>query len=82
MPLARVLTGCPGRHALLARSILALPLELVAADEVVLVLELRAVAGLVQRHQQEDVPGRFTKPAFQIAVENSNPNSGGISSRE
>jgi hypothetical protein len=42
-------------RARLARSILRLPLELGRADEVVLVLERRAVAGLVQRREQEDV---------------------------
>ena len=34
----------------------------VAADEVVLVLELRAVAGLVERGEQEDVPGALDEP--------------------
>ncbi len=42
-------------RARLARAVLALPLELGRTAEVILVLEVLAVAGLVQRDQQADV---------------------------
>ena len=47
---------CPARRGHLPGPVLALPLKFAAADELVLVLELGAVARLVQRRQQEDVP--------------------------
>src|SRR4051812_10007713 len=40
-----------------SRPVLALPLEVCAVDKPIVVLELLPVARLVQRHEQEDVPG-------------------------
>ena len=48
--------------ARLARAVLALPLELGGAGEMIFVLEVLAVAGLVQRDQQEDVAGSLDEP--------------------
>lgn len=40
------------------------------------------MATLVQRDQQEDVAWALDEPDVQMAVENSSPNRGGISSLE
>jgi hypothetical protein len=47
---------CDVLAIILRRSILTLPFEFGGCDEVILVLELRAMARLVQRGQQKDVP--------------------------
>ena len=47
---------------LLGRSVLALPFELRGTDEVILVLELRAVPRFVKRRQQKEVPWALHEP--------------------
>jgi hypothetical protein len=46
----------------LTRAVLALPLELGRRDEVIRVMEVRAVAGLIQCDQQEDVAWALDEP--------------------
>ena len=53
----RVILDVLAVRARLARAVLALPLELGPTAEVILVLEVLAMAGLVQRGQQADVFG-------------------------
>jgi hypothetical protein len=51
------LTDILAVRARLPRAVLALPLEPGRGDEVIRVLEVRGMAGLVSRDQQEDVAG-------------------------
>ena len=75
-------SGCLDHRHYPRRPILTLPLERRAVDEPVMILELLRVAGLVERNEQEDVTRPLDGADIQMAVENSRPNSAGISSRE